>query len=170
MSYFSLVAFHESRGTATGGTQYHYVNLAIKDAQLILARDEAYENVLVRWHHEGKIHHVYNVDNNGTYYSVERLPQHPKWFPLYTDNMEYVGIVEFQADDGEWHVFTFVRDVNFIVFGGVCNIGLLQSGSFQMDTCFSFDENLQELVADLESYYNGEAGYQSYAFLCNDRM
>lgn len=166
MAYFSLVAFHETRGTATGSTQYHYVNLAIKDAQTILERDESHESVLVRWHHEGEIHHVFNIERDG----VERLPQHPGWLPMDSEGMGYLGIIEFQSNNGEWHNFTLAHDDNFIVFGGVCNIGLLQSGNYQIDSCFSLDENLQELVEDLESYYNDGPGYQSEQFTCNERM
>lgn len=49
-------------------------------------------------------------------------------------------------------------------------VGLLESGNYEIDHDVSDDENLQELIEDLKSYYQDGKGYQSDRFSCNDRM
>ncbi len=92
-----------------------------------------------------------------------------KWQHIDLLTLEYVGLIELENDQD--HVnFELYKNNNYIVFGSHTNACFLQSGYFEIDNCFSFDENLQELIADLESYYSDGAGYQSEAFCCNDRM
>ena len=83
---------------------------------------------------------------------------------------DYIGILEFQSNNMEWHNFEVVRNDTHFIFGGVCNIGLIESGNFEIDNCLSIDENLSQLISDLESFYNDGKGYQSEPFSCNDRM
>lgn len=92
------------------------------------------------------------------------------WQAIDTTNAEYIGTIEFEIADDDWVNFTVVKTDTHLVFGGVCNIGLLESGNYLIDDCFSMDRNLQELIADLESFYHDGAGYQSDNFSCNDRM
>lgn len=91
------------------------------------------------------------------------------WKAQDTEKADYVGIVEFQSNDGEWHNFEVVKTPTHLIFGGCTNIGLLESGNMEIDDCFSIDENLQELIADLETYYNGGPDYVAY-IICNERM
>jgi len=92
-----------------------------------------------------------------------------KWQAINIDNAELFGDVEIEALNGEYHHFTIVKTSDHLVFGGVCNVGLLQSGFMEIDDCFSLDENLQELIADLETFYNDGADYTNM-IIVNDRM
>ena len=83
-------------------------------------------------------------------------------------NAKYLGIIEFQDNDGEYHNFEVVETDNRLVFGGMTNTGLAESGYIEKDGA-STDETLQELVADLEVYYNDGKEYTSM-IVVNDRM
>ena len=56
-----------------------------------------------------------------------------------------------------------------LVFGSACNVGLLESGYILREDFESLDETLQELHADLETYYRDGAQYVS-RIVCNERM
>ena len=75
------------------------------------------------------------------------------WQAQNTDQASYVGIVEFEdpRNDGDYIYFEIVKTETHFVFGNGCNIGLLESGNYEIDPDFSDDENLQELIEDLES-------------------
>ena len=88
-----------------------------------------------------------------------------KWKSVNIENANYIGIIE--IDKGG--VFTIVKTDKYLVFGGVCNIGMLQSGYMFIDTYLSDDTNLQELVADIETYYRDGKEYCSH-IVCNERM
>jgi len=75
---------------------------------------------------------------------------------------KYIGIIEFQSIDKEWHNFEIYDTKDKIVFGGFCNTGFIESGYLPKDNDFSFDENLSELLADLECYYDNNKEY-----ICN---
>ena len=94
------------------------------------------------------------------------------WKAQNTDQAEYVGIIEFEdpRNDGDYIYFEIVKTKKHFVFGNSCSVGLLESGNYWIDPDFSDDENLQELISDLESYYRDGKGYQSDRFSCNDRM
>ena len=92
-----------------------------------------------------------------------------KWTVSNIDNHEYVGIIEFQDDSNEWQHFEVVKTFSRIVFGRATNTGFMESGYLEIDGYFSFDENLQELLADLECYYNDGKDCCSL-IVCNDRM
>ena len=165
--HFSITSFNEN-GTKQHPANFTHVNQAVGAAQdfnyLLSDSDTTY---IVKQHVKGEHPiNLYSVTPSG----VERLPQLTGWLPLNDENMKYIGPIEFQADDGEYHNFELVHDDNFIVFGGACNVGLLQSGSYLKDNNHSLDENLQELLADLESYYRDGPGYQTDNFLCNECM
>lgn len=78
-------------------------------------------------------------------------------------------ILEFQDDSGEWHDFTIIATEKRIVFGGVCNVGFIESGFIERDETESLDETLQELLSDLETYYNDGPEYTS-RIVVNERM
>ncbi len=92
------------------------------------------------------------------------------WKAIDQTNATYTGEIEILDNNGEIQHFTLAQTETHIIFGGVCNTGLLESGNFKLDNDFSFDENLQALVADLECYYQDGRGFQSDDFSCNDRM
>ena len=94
------------------------------------------------------------------------------WKAQNTNQAAYVGIVEFEdpKSEGDYIYFEVVKTETHLVFGSCCNIGLLESGNYEIDPDFSDDENLQELLEDLKSYYSDGKGYQSDRFSCNDRM
>ena len=94
------------------------------------------------------------------------------WKAQNTDQAPNVGIVEFEdpRSEGDYIYFEIVKTKTHFVFGNSCNIGLLEAGNYEIDPDFSDDENLQELIEDLESYYRDGEGYQSDRFSCNDRM
>lgn len=77
--------------------------------------------------------------------------------------------LEFQSNDGEWHHFTVIATPKRIVFGGVCNTGFIESGYLKREEHESLDESLQEMLADLEVYYNDGKDYVS-RIVCNERM
>jgi len=92
-----------------------------------------------------------------------------KWQAINIDNADLIGDIEIEDLKGEYHHFTVVKTDQYIVFGGCCNIGLLQSGYIEIDSCFSLDENLSELIADLECFYNDGADYTNL-IVFNERM
>ena len=61
---------------------------------------------------------------------------------------EYIGILE--TNDG---VLTIVKEGNFLIAGGVCNVGLLESDRIKIDEYFSLDENVSSFVEELEEKY-----------------
>lgn len=70
----------------------------------------------------------------------------------------YLGYIEFKIERGKQrdeHIyFEIYNTPRALVFGGSTNTGFLQSGYMIKDNVFSLDVNLQELLADLEVYYN----------------
>lgn len=89
---------------------------------------------------------------------------------------KYLGVLEFvdprteSSDDQEFIIFEIVRTKTHFVFGNYCNIGLLESGNYQIDPDFSDDENLQDLMGELDTYYRDGPHYVTDRFSCNERM
>jgi hypothetical protein len=77
--------------------------------------------------------------------------------------------LEFQDNKGEWQHFTVIATPDRVVFGGCCNCGFIESGYIERDDCEDLDETLQELLSDLEIYYNDGPEYVS-RIVCNERM
>jgi len=84
--------------------------------------------------------------------------------------------IEMRSDDlclmdecDDWHHFKVIATPTRIVFGGVCNVGFLESGYLEREDHESLDESLQELMADLEMYYNDGPEYVS-RIVCNECM
>lgn len=82
---------------------------------------------------------------------------------------ENIGILEFQDENEEWHDFNVVETDDRLVFGGCCNVGFIESGYLIKEDYESTDEALQELLEDLEVYYNDGPEYVS-RIVCNERM
>ena len=93
-----------------------------------------------------------------------------EWKAQNQDNAEYIGVVEFQDNSEEWHNFEIAKTDTHLIFGSATNIGLLETGNYEIDPDFDTDANLQELISDLESFFNDGDGYQSDRFTHNDRM
>ena len=94
------------------------------------------------------------------------------WKAQNTDRSSCVGIVEFEdpKNEGDYIYFEIVKTETHLVFGNFGNVGLLESGNYELDPDVSDDENLTELIEDLKSYYHDGKGHQSDRFSCNDRM
>ena len=91
------------------------------------------------------------------------------WSLSNTHRMEFQGILEFRDNEGEWRDFTVVYNGDRLVFGGVCNIGFIESGYLIIEDGETIDEAMQELLSDLEVYYNDGPQYVS-RIVCNERM
>lgn len=77
--------------------------------------------------------------------------------------------IEFRDDAGEWQHFTVLRTKDKMVFGGVCNVGFIESGYMLREDGLSFDEQLQELHQQLQDYYN-QGPEAAPNLICNQRM
>ena len=101
--------------------------------------------------------------------------QTQEWTVSDTTEAKYIGAIEFQDEAGEFHDFEVVKTTTRsktprrIVFGGTCNAGFLESGFLEMEDGEWTDEALQEMLSDLESYYNDGPQYVS-RIICNERM
>jgi len=83
-------------------------------------------------------------------------------------NAKYLGVIEFQDNEGEFHNFEVMETDDRLVFGGMTNSGFIESGYIEKDG-FSTDETLQSLIEDLEVYYNDGGEYTSQ-IVFNQRM
>ncbi len=79
------------------------------------------------------------------------------------------NVLEFQDNKGEWHDFTIIATPDRVVFGGCCNAGFIESGYIERDSAERLDETLQEMLADLETYYNDGPEYVN-RIVRNERM
>lgn len=97
-----------------------------------------------------------------------------QWSPSDISNAKPVGNsmisgIEFQDNSGEFHFFDLLKTKDRVIFGGYCNVGFLESGYILREDYESLDETLQELLSDLETYYNDGPQYTS-RIACNERM
>ena len=88
-----------------------------------------------------------------------------QWTVSNTTNAEHIGTLELESGES----FEVLATDDKLVFGSACNVGFLESGYILRDDCESIDETLQELHADLETYYRDGASYVS-RIVCNERM
>ena len=82
---------------------------------------------------------------------------------------KYVGPIEFQKNDGDYEYFEIYSSKERVIFGSACNAGFLESGYIEREEHESLDETLQEMLADLEVYYNDGPQFVS-RIVCNERM
>jgi hypothetical protein len=87
------------------------------------------------------------------------------WKASDTINAKYIGTLEVEGADS----FEILETSNRLVFGGACNAGFLESGYILREDHESLDETLQELHADLETFYRDGRKYVSRV-VCNERM
>lgn len=91
-----------------------------------------------------------------------------KWKVSDLSFAKYLGVLEFQDRSGEWHDFEVMDTPERLVFGGMTNTGFIESGYMEKDG-FSTDEALQELLSELETYYNDGPQFTSM-IVVNERM
>jgi hypothetical protein len=90
---------------------------------------------------------------------------HTQWS---VSDIRYAGSLgTLEIESGEY--FEVLETETKLVFGSACNAGFLESGFILRDDCESLDETLQELRAELETYYRDGARYVS-RIVCNERM
>lgn len=98
-----------------------------------------------------------------------------EWTVSDTNESKHIGAIEFQDEAGEFHYFEVAKTTmrsktpRRLVFGGSCNVGFLESGFLEMEDGEWTDEALQEMLSDLETYYNDGPQYVS-RIICNERM
>ena len=92
-----------------------------------------------------------------------------QWDVSNIEQSENLGTIEVQDIFGEYQTFNILNTKDRLVFGGMCNVGFLESGYFVKDDCFSLDENLQELLQELQVYYN-QGGNYTTNIVYNERM
>ena len=78
-----------------------------------------------------------------------------------TTNEKYIGCIEIEANDGEFHVWEVVKRDNVLVVGVACNAGLLDCYRMVIEDGETLDEALQELHTDLEVEANDGAANMS---------
>jgi hypothetical protein len=91
------------------------------------------------------------------------------WNVSNIENGKFLGYLEFQDIEQEYHVFEIIETNEKLVFGSSCNCGFIESGYIDKDDCFSTDEILQSLFEDLEIYYNDGIQFTS-DIVVNERM
>lgn len=84
---------------------------------------------------------------------------------------KYVGLVEFQSDDKEFHDFEVFVTPTRVVFGGFTNTGFIESGYLEYDREIrgAVDEALSDMLMDLEAYYSQRPDAVQY-IVVNERM
>jgi len=87
------------------------------------------------------------------------------WEVSNIENAKYIGTLEIEG--GKY--FEVLETNERLIFGGACNAGFLESGYIMRDDCESLDEALQELHADLETFYRDGREFVSRV-VCNERM
>ena len=79
------------------------------------------------------------------------------------------NLIEFQDNKGNFHDFVLIVTPEKVVFGGCCNAGFIESGYIERESFEHLDETLQEMLSDLETYYNDGPNHVS-RIVCNERM
>lgn len=91
-----------------------------------------------------------------------------KWSVSDISDAKYLGVIEFQDNQEEYHNFEIMETEDRLVFGSFTNSGFIESGYIEKDG-MSTDETLQNLLEDLEVYYNDGEQYTSM-IVVNQRM
>jgi hypothetical protein len=80
-------------------------------------------------------------------------------------NAKNLGI--FECENGEY--FTILSISDRLVFGGWTNTGFIESGYILTENFSDLQETLEELLADLETFYRDGVQYTKN-IVCNERM
>lgn len=113
-------------------------------------------------------------DEYGEAFSEERAKQlcdelNGVWNVSDVTGADYLGCVEFQTKDEEYHYFEVLETEARIVFGGFCNTGFSESGYMVKDLDRSTDWHLEGLLENLRIYYE-EGKEFATDIICNERM
>ena len=87
------------------------------------------------------------------------------WKASNLEKAKHIGTLEIEG--GEY--FEVLETSDRLIFGGACNAGFLESGYILREDHESIDETLQELNADLETFYRDGREFVS-RIVCNERM
>ena len=87
-----------------------------------------------------------------------------QWSVSDINGNNYIGSMEAGPE-----YFEVLETKTRLIFGAACNAGFLESGYILREDGETLDETLQELHADLETYYRDGAQYVS-RIVCNERM
>jgi hypothetical protein len=87
-----------------------------------------------------------------------------QWSAVDISGADYLGYIEVEGEH-----FEVVATPKFLVFGGMCNVGMLQSGYIEREEYETLNDTLQELDDDLETFYRDGREYTS-RIVCNERM
>ena len=107
---------------------------------------------------------------------MENLKAVNSWKAQKLAGAKYLGVLEFvdpRTESSavlEFITFEIVRTKTHFVFGKSCKTGLQESGNYQIVPDFSDDENLQDLMGELDTYYRDGPHYVTDRFSCNERM
>lgn len=96
---------------------------------------------------------------------VDQITHMKNWKVSNIENAKYIGTLEIEGGEH----FEILETNERLVFGGACNAGFLESGYIMREDHESLDETLQELHADLETFYRDGAQYVSRV-VCNERI
>ena len=91
-----------------------------------------------------------------------------KWSVSDITDAEYLGIIEIQDNQGEYHNFEIMETNDKLVFGSFINSGFIESGYIEKED-YDTDQTLVHLVDELEVYYNDGIEYCT-AIVVNQRM
>jgi hypothetical protein len=87
-----------------------------------------------------------------------------QWSAVDISGADYVGFIEIEGNH-----FEVVATPKFLVFGGMCNVGMLQSGYIERAEDETLLDTLHELHSDLSVFYRDGRVYTS-RIVCNERM
>ena len=106
--------------------------------------------------------------NDNKIYKYDKGGDVDKWSVSDISKAEYLGVIEFQDEQGEYHNFEIMETNDRLIFGGATNSGFIESGYIEKDG-MSTDDTLYNLLEDLEVYYNEGEDYTSM-IVVNQRM
>ena len=93
-----------------------------------------------------------------------------KIFEIYdTERDSYVGLIDFQDNEGELYDFEIFKTKSFLAFGHHWCAGFRIFGFIERESHESVDETVQKLLEDLKVYYNDGPEYVS-RIKCTYRM
>jgi len=87
----------------------------------------------------------------------------------YSTKAEYLGPLELEDAPNCIGGFEILATDKRLIFGGVCNVGFLESGYMELEEYETLEEAISELVEELTVYYTDGPRYVS-RIVCNERM
>jgi hypothetical protein len=81
----------------------------------------------------------------------------------------YLGMLQIQDSSNNWHSFEVLATNKRLIFGGACNVGFIESGFMPINEDETRNDALQELLSELETFYNDGKQYTTRIYV-SDRM